>query len=256
MTTNARPNTSDSAHWYCPSTGKAVHAVPNKDGSGMRPTTIRDARDHGYVPSVTTILKCIDKPALTNWKIEQAVLAAITSPRGNGEDLDAFVKRVLDQDADAEAQKARDLGTDIHAAIESALNCEPYPQELAVYVEPVVAFMQTLGRCVATEMVVFGQGYAGTLDAKIAGGCLYIVDIKTTGAKGLPKKSYPEHRLQLSAYAATEGNTGDKRIKTMNIYVSTREPGKIMTCIHDDWQETFSLGFLPVLRYWQWINGV
>ena len=43
-----------------------------------RNTTLRDARQHGYVPSVTTIIGMAAKPSLENWKINQALNSAIT----------------------------------------------------------------------------------------------------------------------------------------------------------------------------------
>ena len=38
-------------------------------------------------------------------------------------------------------------------------------ESLAVFVEPVVALVRSFGSVVATERVVVGEGYAGTLDA-------------------------------------------------------------------------------------------
>jgi hypothetical protein len=58
----------------------------------MRPTTLRDARKLGLLPSVTNVLGVINKPELVEWKMTQAVLAALTLPRRDGEDLGVFAK--------------------------------------------------------------------------------------------------------------------------------------------------------------------
>jgi hypothetical protein len=246
-----------SCHWYYPD-GKRCFEVPYADPSkGMRPTTLRDARKLGLVPSVTTILRALDKPALNNWRIEQAVLSVLTAPRLAGEATDAFVKRVLqvDREQDAESVKAMELGSDIHAAIESALSDEPYSGSLRAFVEPVVALVRSFGSVVATERVVVGDGYAGTTDALTYGGPQVIVwDFKT--AKTLPTSSWPEARLQLSAYAQTIGNTGSSHIRTANIYISTTEPGKIAMFEHSDWLNTYLSGFKPLLQVWRWLNNM
>ena len=81
----------------------------------MRKTTLADARKLGLVPSVTTILKVLAAPALESWKIEQACLALLTSPRQADERDDAFVKRILQTDRvqDQEAAAAAERGTEI-----------------------------------------------------------------------------------------------------------------------------------------------
>jgi hypothetical protein len=60
-----KPSTNGS-HWYALD-GKPVHTLPTKDGDGVRPTTIRDARKMGLLPSVTNIISQWDKPQLTRW---------------------------------------------------------------------------------------------------------------------------------------------------------------------------------------------
>jgi RecB family exonuclease len=170
--------------------------------------------------------------------------------------LDAFIKRVLlvDKEQDAEATRARELGTRIHDAIESALNNGIYPNDLEPYVKPVVLFANELGTTLATEKIMVGEGYAGRIDAILDGNEITVVDFKTT--KTLPKESWTEHRLQLAAYAKSLGNTNGKRINTVNIYCSTIEAGKIVVCQNPDWQETFERGFKPILNYWQFANGL
>ena len=69
---------SDSAHWYTPE-GEAVHTVIGTNGR-ERSTNVADARKRGLLPSVTNILGVINKPALLEWKLQQALTAALIPP--------------------------------------------------------------------------------------------------------------------------------------------------------------------------------
>lgn len=253
--TIARPKQDISAHWYHPVTGYPCHWVPKAKGDGDRPTTIRDARRLGLLPSVTNILKVANKPALTQWQIEMAVLAVLTAPRHDQEPLDTFIKRVLhdERQQDQVSQQARELGSDIHAEIESRLNGGLPNSELDPYVVPAINKALELGQVVISEKVVVGDGYAGKLDLAVQGHDIWILDFKSTSS--LPKgKAWPEASMQLSAYAKAFGNTGDIRIRCGNIYISTKEPGEIAFFETEDWPTVFEQGFKPLLAYWQWLN--
>lgn len=256
---------SDACHYYT-KTGESCYEQPLADGSGTTPTTLRHARKLNLLPSVTTILKCVAKPGLERWKISQAVMAAMTSPRRDGEDMDAFIDRVLniDREQDEEAGRAAELGKRIHGVIENCLNVATHfttwsiinelSPEMKNYVEPAWEHLKTLGRCIHSEHIVVGNGYAGKVDAAFESDReIMVVDFKTT--KTMPKESWPEARMQLSAYAKAIGNTDCKRIKTCNVYISTINPGEFKAFVHDEWTETFDLAFSPLMRYWQWLNN-
>lgn len=254
MNTPARTNPESSSHWYYPD-ARPCYEVPYADPSkGMRPTTLRDARKLGLLPSVTTVLRVLNRPALTAWLIEQACLTVLTAPRLENEPLDAFVTRVLqtERQQDAEAREARDLGTDIHEALELAVQGCQCDENLRVYVDPVLEALKPLGAFQSAETVVVGDGYAGKTDLILTDDEWdTIVDFKS--AKKLPKEAYPEHKLQLSGYAAAHFNKTGKSVRTFNIYISTEEPGKI--AVHPsgtmiDYEE----GFVPALHAWQWMN--
>ena len=73
-----------------------MHQVEMKTKPGqMRPTTVRDAKQLGLFPSVTSIIKILSRPQLESWKQEQAVLAALTLPRKDGEPETEFAKGLL-----------------------------------------------------------------------------------------------------------------------------------------------------------------
>lgn len=102
-------------HWYSQD-GKPAYEVKAANGS-LRATTLRDARKFGYVPSVTTVLGVLAKPALETWKVRQGILAALTLPRNPDEPEDAWLGRVL-SDSGEQAKKAAEEGARIHDQIE------------------------------------------------------------------------------------------------------------------------------------------
>lgn len=75
------------------------------------------ARSAGLHPSVTTILGILSKPGLEKWKVQQAVMAALTMPRRPDENEDDYIKRIY-VDADEHAQQAASLGTLFHEMAE------------------------------------------------------------------------------------------------------------------------------------------
>lgn len=257
--TAARPTTDQRAHWYWPD-ARPCFSVPSKGTGEARPTTLRDARELGLLPSVTTILRVLNKPDLNNWIVEQACLAVLTSPRPAEEALDAFVKRVLHEEKhqDQERDAAADLGTRIHAAISAAFTKDnPIDLRLLAYTQPVLEYLSQWKAIVASEMVCVGKGYAGTIDliAKhpYESELHDLFDFKTT--RRLPEKgSYPEHRLQLAAYAqAIDANI--EVAHTYNIYISTTEPGRFKVCGNPNWITDFDQGFAPLVEHWQWANN-
>lgn len=245
------PIATEGGHWYAVD-GAPKYTIPKKDGSGDRPTTLRDAKKLNLLPSVTTITKVLHSEGLLRFKIQESCMAVLTSPRKEGEDLTAFMERVLytDREADETAEAARDLGTAVHGAIELALHGKEWNQELAAYVNPTLAEVAKIGTMVAAERVVVGQGYAGKLDLVVStphGPC--VVDFKT--CKKIPKESYDEHRLQLAAYAGACKNIWS----TYNIYISTTEPGQVKVVENPYWSDTYTAAWLPLVKFWQWKNN-
>lgn len=224
-----------------------------------RPTNVTDARKLGLLPSVTSITKILEKPALLRWKMEQTVLATLTTPRLLCEQDDAFVERVLnvEKQHEAEAESARNLGTDIHCAIQGMLAAQPVPEELRVYVDAAASELTKLGlmpiaaSAMETEVVAVGDGYAGKIDLRVRRDHLWIIDYKT--CKTIPKNSYPENRLQLSAYAAASSNGRPELVRSANIYVSTTEPGKATTLIYENISKSYD-AFKNLLSVWKWLN--
>lgn len=262
MNTNARTTSPDGSHWYKPD-GTPCYEVPYADPrKGMRPTTLADARKLGLVPSVTTILRSLHKQALVDWLIEQSCLAVLTSPRNPGEELDAFVHRVLhvERVQDQEAEAAKDRGTVIHNAMEAAFSGQTPDAEIWPWIEKPFVDIGKRGKVIGTEVIVCGNGYGGKIDlVQETDHEVWIWDWKTSKKLPNPDKggAWQEHKLQLAAYAAAWGkSTGEKPIRTGNIYISTVTQGEFCVCEHqEDWRETYALGFKPLVAVWQWLNS-
>lgn len=244
------------SHYYTIN-GAAAHFQQKKDGSGTRPTTIRDCKALGLLPSVTTILGVLHKEALVQWMIRNSVHAFATSPELEGETLDQRIVRVLEvnREQDEESRIARERGSLIHEATELALNDVEYDQQWQPYVSLVLDAVKQFGRLMFTEKVFVHAeaGYAGKTDAGFEDDqWISIVDFKTTSS--LPKTdSWWEHQLQSSAYANALGNTGEKRIRTANIYICTKGEPAIAVFVQEDWGRARD-AFLSLLRYWQLTN--
>ena len=60
---------SESGHWYTKE-GEPMYTIVGANGV-ERNTTLRDAKSLELVPSVTTVMGMVAKPALENWKMNQ-----------------------------------------------------------------------------------------------------------------------------------------------------------------------------------------
>lgn len=246
----------ENGHFYTQS-GEPMHFVAKKDGSGNRPTTIADCRKNNWLPSPTTILKILAKPALVDWLIRNAVTAVVSDPDRPGEKLDDKITRVLDQEKqqDQESQAAMDLGASIHEAIELCISGQKWNESLSVYVNPVMRDLNVLGRVVASEKVLVNPiGYAGKTDCILENDDSVIVaDFKT--GKRIPDKPYEEHLLQCASYAGCLGNTGNKRIRGMLVYISTTTPGEIKVVECAEWEKDYRR-FRLLLEFYKLTNNL
>lgn len=256
--TAARTYSEKSAHWYY-ANGLPAYEIPKKTGGGMRSPTLADARKLGLLFSVSRVIDQLAKPGLQSWLTEQAVLACLTTPRLDGEGDDAFVHRVLQEEKqqEQESRAARDLGSQMHDALESLFNGLPAEDDIAPWVLPAFDALQKYGAVQSTEAVVIGPGYGGKADLITETTTeRWIWDFKTT--KKFPdKEPWPEHRLQLSAYAnALWLKNSAKPVRVGNCYISTVEQGKYAIFEHDpNWRNTYLHGFAPLIEYLCWATG-
>jgi hypothetical protein len=191
-----KENTSESGHWYLPD-GSPAYRIVGKNGK-ERNSTVKDAREHGLLPSVTTIIGCASKPALDVWKQQQAILSALTLPRLEGESEEDWLSRVV-TDSKEHAKQAAERGTQIHGVIEAFYE-GIYITELPPYVRAVEnAINEHFGSqlWISEKSFAYG-GFGGKCDLVAKSG--FVVDFKTT-EKDLDKLDYFfDHQMQLSAY--------------------------------------------------------
>lgn len=195
-------------HWYDPS-GTPRYTLTGKNGK-ERNTTLRDARELGLYPSVTTIIRQAAAPALEKWKRDQVLLAALTLPRMLNEAEADWLIRV-ERDSQEQGRKAADKGTAIHGAIERHYRGEMPDEE---YWDWVKVGRNKIDNVCGHDLIwrpersfAHPLGYAGKCDLHSDS---WLIDIKTKdGVEGA--KLYDEHLMQLAAYRRAlcpEGRAG------------------------------------------------
>jgi hypothetical protein len=220
------------------------------------------------LPSVTTVLDVIAKPALGPWYakeerryFEAAMLEVLSRPGARDPEfvLSAVAAAVTGvKAADREKQRAATIGTAVHAGIEWHLRRilgddpgpEPYLPDPAVWA---VESWRDWAASVALEPLIVERtvyclecGYAGTLDlyAKVKG-VLTVLDWKTG------KAIYPEAFLQNVAYRHAAQRRGMPSAQGLIVRLPKllEDPAWEVMVVPD------SLGlpdFQAALRLWRW----
>lgn len=245
---------SESTHWYTRD-GAPMYTVVGKTTGKPRNTTLRDARELNLVPSVTTILNVAAKPALTVWLQEQAILAALTLPRGEDEPEAAWLKRVV-QDSKQQGKDAADLGTEIHAAIQGHYEGKKeskFPYHVDSCKNAIEArFGKLTWHC--EQSFAHEMGFGGKCDMHNPDGDGIVLDIKTKDFSDLSKPLwYDEHLLQLAAYREGLGFPG---ARCANVFVSRTNPD--LAVIHEWAEDDIKRGwamFQHLLSFWQLKNN-
>lgn len=254
------------SHWYFPD-GTPLHEVPRADGKGSRPTSLRDARKLGLFPSVTNVLSILAKPGLDAWKQEQAILAALTLPRTEGESLDDFAKRVI-TDMHSEVGKAADIGSAVHAAIEGYAQGRwlPEDKEVARLFEPARQWFDaevTQVHSVEIATAHLEWGYAGRVDLVAtlkSTGRPTVIDFKTQKTRRDKNGSFKPilhdtWPLQLEAYrmALASRDKGLQDAAIASVVIGSTEPVPVVTQVWDDADKAgFFRAFLAARDLWVW----
>lgn len=239
------------SHWYKNATGLPCYEVPKVAG-GMRDTTLRDARKMGLVPSVTTVLQVVAKPALTNWMVDQGIMAALTLPREAGEPDDAFVKRVK-ADSKAQAIAAAEEGNRIHDAIEQHYLGRYVPDQYQPHVAAVAAkiagMFPDITDWIPESSFAHPDGYGGKVDLHSPStGIVCDWKSKDGDLSGGKKLAYDQH-WQLAAY---QHGLGLRQNICANVFVSRTHPGSVAAQIWDVNAVAYGLEhFRLALALWQ-----
>lgn len=232
-------------HWY-DKEGNPRYFIKKVNSEDLRPTTLRDARKHGWSPSVTEILNIAAKPGLEAWKINQAYLALATLPEIKNESIDDRIKRAR-KDAAEHAINARDKGTAIHNALEKYFK-EGYITTLfKPHIDAVINKLKLFGEkdWIAEKSFSHPLGFGGKVDLSCQE---LVIDFKTSEFSG-EKKAYPEQGMQLSAY---KNGLGLKQARIFNLFISTSEPGHVSLVEHEI---DYFPHFAHLLEYWKLIKN-
>jgi len=237
---------SEAGHWY-DQKGAATYTIIGANGE-ERNTTLRDARQHGYVPSVTTIIGMSAKPQLENWKIDQALNSAINLTQKDDESLAAFTYRCK-QDSKEVGRKAAERGTIIHGMIEQGFAggtlTKPY-RKIKEYLDTTFPGEEW----VAEDSFCSKLGYGGKIDLYSKSGIF--VDFKTKDGLQDKKASrlvFDDHGMQLSAYA---NGCEFEEPERVSIFVDRKTPDLILTHKWDkDTHERHLDMFKSLLSYWK-----
>jgi hypothetical protein len=236
---------SEAGHWYLPD-GTPFYTMTGKNGK-ERNVTLRDARPVNAVPSYSMVASVLAAPALVNYFKNQVALAAAENPREPTEGVQAYMDRILAISRE-HAETARDLGTEIHGAIEKALVDTiwiPRPEASAA--------IKTLGEWCGHDGLYCEKsfahplGFGGKCDVHKPG---FVADFKTKDfdENTLPLV-YDNHHMQLAAYRQGFGLIN---ARCAIIYVSTKVPGltHLVEVPQDDLERGWEL-FKALLKVWQ-----
>lgn len=244
----------DSGHWY-DRAGAPAYEVRGAGGF-PRPTTLRDARKVGLVPSVTTVLSVIAKPQLVAWQVRQGILAALTLPRIDGEAEDAYLARIK-ADGEQQAKDAAEEGTRIHDAIEASFRNKPYAAKYQPHVhaarEALTATFPGVHDWRAEDSFAHESGYGGKVDLHSpATGIVVDWKGKDGDFSDGKKLAYDQH-FQLAAYQ--DGLLLPRNV-CANGFVSRTHPGEVR--LHVWKREEIEQGavvFHQALALWKAIKG-
>lgn len=240
----------ESGHWYA-ADGTPCYTMKGANGV-ERGTTLRDARKLGLLPSVTTITRSAAAPGLTNWMVDQAILAALTLPRIEGEPEEAFLARIK-RDSKEQARKAADRGTEIHGAIEKHFQGIPPDGDMFPIVKAVALNLKTWFGDVewaAERSFAHPIGYGGKCDLHCKSPRI-VVDFKGKEFTDPTKCDlFDEHLMQGAAYLEGFGLREGGRFAIC--FVSRNKPGlvQIVEASPEEIERGWKM-FHHLLRFWQ-----
>jgi hypothetical protein len=174
-------------------------------------------------PSVTTITKILDSPGLKRYFRRQMWEATVTTARLDDEADDAYFDRCC-QWADEHSELARNAGTAVHGAIERHIQGQTVEPEYAKHVNAVEIALEQISIPLlygkAERSFAHADGYGGKIDVSGAG---WVVDFKSKpelGDKTAKSFAYPEHVMQLAAYAHGLGIVAPRCV---NVFVGVKD---------------------------------
>jgi CRISPR/Cas system-associated exonuclease Cas4 (RecB family) len=180
-------------------------------------------------------------------------MSALTLPRVDGESLDDYAKRCI-QDASEQAKDAAQRGTDIHGSLEKYYQTGKIQAEHSKMVCGTVdAVNEEFGNLTWLSEKSFSSlehGYGGKIDLH---GDNLVIDFKTKEfGEGDKKLHWEEQAIQLAAYAY---GLGMPDATLANVFVSVTNPGLVKVHIWKESTAHYFEGFRRMLELWKWTKG-
>lgn len=230
----------EQGHYYTKS-GEPCYTILGRNGK-ERNTNVKDARAMGLLPSVTEVLKVLAKPGLDKWKETTLLQSALTLPAIPGESLDDYSMRII-EDSKAQAKAARELGTEIHGAIERHFQCKDHGHTGKVMA--VVNAMPPGLNWSAERSFAHPSGYGGKCDVHCSE---WVIDFKTTSKSIDGLKTWDEHHMQLAAY---RWGLCVPAARCGIIYISTEIDSAVLIEVsEEDLTRGFDM-FMAALDFWK-----
>ena len=236
----------ESGHFYT-QTGEPAYRVLGKNGV-ERNTNVKDARERGLVPSVTTISGLLAKPGLNNWLQQNVLLAALTLPRAEGESEENWLQRVM-SDSKSTGRDAADRGTRLHGVLESFYQGKLI--EFPNYVYRVNTALEThFGPANwEAERSFSSGGYGGKVDLIAEN---IVVDFKSKEGDLSKITPYHEQIMQLAAYRM---GLGKPTARCANVYFTESGDVRLIEHSEDDLSDAWEC-FQYLLAFYKKKNNI
>ena len=241
------------SHWY-DKEGNPRYEVEGRNG--IRPSTLRDARKHDWVPSVSTIWNdVVARPMLSKWMQTELMQALWTEAhsadnlkRGGG--FPEFEKLARDR-FNKKQQDVMGRGTLIHDQLEKYYTGVDGPVAYTTMCEAVDRKLTEVcgsNGWVAEKSFSHHSGYGGKVDLH---NDEWVVDFKTKEFPDEPKVKkmvYDDYGTQLAAYG--QGLGGGRRL--LNLFIDVGSP-RVLEWEHED-VNRFQTMFNHALSLWKLVK--
>lgn len=238
-------------HYYN-ATGLPAYTIIGKNGKSRTPY-VKEAKELGLVPGVTTITGQLANGGLTQWFINNAIETARTTEfDAMGESPETWTKKVKDK-LKAENERVTGQGHDIHDALEKYYKTGKISAAHKDFITPVIDLMaETWPNLQRTDWIAersfnYCGLYGGKVDISTEAEGGIILDFKTKDSDDIKKYvAYEGHKQQLVAYAY---GLNMFNASLGNIFLSALTPNIVKLDMHGDldihWEK-----FKFLIQYW------
>ena len=247
------------SHWY-DRKGNPRYEVQGK--LGPRPTTLREARKEGWVPSVSTVWgDIVAKPMLNKWMQNELMSALWTEFHsadniGNQDNSYSEYEELARTRFSKKQHQVMNRGTEIHAHLELYFKGTKITADHEEICHNVHAKLNECcpdgGEWVAERSFAHPLGFGGKIDLH---NDEWVVDFKTKEFPAKPdipsikKMVYDDHGAQLAAY--NMGIGGTRRI--MNLFIDVGEGHRVLEWEHTDVSRYTNM-FKHALSLWKLVK--